>query len=356
LKVLVLSHMHSLFPFAHRLRLEGHDVSVVVWKAGMSSRYERAWDGSFERIFSSVKQKKGKPQKEMLDSVVDALIETTLETGATVISSSFQASHRFAKVSNLFPALHSETAPQGVVRLGAWFDGEQLLTPHGLYVDEGIWPGGMGHATPGAMTLIRIDTPDGLQLFHSLADPFIDELKSKSFRGLVQFGLDLQKASGIPEIAGITQGWPFLHTHAFMDELQSFGSILQGSTPVLQKKYTLVTAVSVPPWPSKGQEPAEKCCIHSPEENMPKLTEPWQARFFWHDVTIDKEKRQLWTAGLDGLVGVARGSGDTIDGARHRCMELLAAIQLPQKQYRTDAGAGLSAVLGGLEVAFGVTF
>lgn len=363
MKILVLSHFHSLFPFAHRLRLEGHDVSVVVWRAGQSTRYERAWDGSFERIFDSVMPiKKGDSRKERdekkkaLNKAIEGLIEGTLESGATVISSSFQASEKFKQVQNLFPAFHSDNLPSTPVRLGAWFDGEQMQAPHGLYFDEGVWPGGMGHQTPGGLTLVRIDTPEGLGMFQMLTDPYRDELKSRGFRGLVQFGLDLKRADGVPQIAGIELGWPFLHTHAFLDELESFGAILGTGEPLMTKKYVVMAPVSIPPWPSKGTEPAERCCIHSPREGMPKLTEQWQGRFFWHDVTVDREKRELWTAGLDGLVGVARGSGNTIEAARARCLELLDSIQLPQKQYRMDVGSQTAAVLGGFEVMFDITF
>ncbi len=100
---------------------------------------------------------------------------------------------------------------------------------------------------------------------------------------------------------------------------------------------------------------AEKCCIHSPEEGQPKLTDQYQSRFFFHDVTVDLDKHELWTAGLDGLVGVARGSGGTVDSARHRCLELLNAIELPQKQFRTDVGAQANSVLGTLDVMLGLT-
>ncbi|MCP4113837.1 MAG: hypothetical protein GY737_00250 [Desulfobacteraceae bacterium] len=75
---------------------------------------------------------------------------------------------------------------------------------------------------------------------------------------------------------------------------------------------------------------------------------------WWHDVQVEMEKGEVWTAGLDGLVGVVRGEANTPEAARARCLQLAARIEIPGKQYRTDAAEHLSEALGGLELGTGI--
>ena len=77
-------------------------------------------------------------------------------------------------------------------------------------------------------------------------------------------------------------------------------------------------------------------------------------RVFWHDVQVDPEAGKLTTAGLDGLVGVVRGAADTSELALVRALEVALRIELPEKQFRSDAGRRVQSVLSELEGRFGV--
>lgn len=69
---------------------------------------------------------------------------------------------------------------------------------------------------------------------------------------------------------------------------------------------------------------------------------------FLHDFKLGP-KQSIETAGLDGLVGVVRGSANTLPLARARALDLLNRVQVPQKQFRPDAGAQVEQTLAALE-------
>jgi hypothetical protein len=340
MKILALCNQHHLMPFANRLRLEGHDVEVVVWKAGKSSRYERAWAGSLPQVLRS-------SRGEVSDEHLAPAIEAAQRGQVTVLTDSYNAAHRFNGARRLFPAVRTEELPQSVLRLGAWFDGEKMQALHGLCVDVGAWPGGLGAREPGGLTLVRIDHSEAREIIGEMLEPLAERLKSKSFRGLVQVGLFLQAADGVPQVQGEEWGWPRLHTHAFVSELEGFGEVLAGQVPVLPQKFVVVLPVSIPPWPSRAAEGAAEVEIEG-------LTEEWQGKVFWHDIQVDAEARKLRTAGLDGLVGVARGAGHNVELARARAIQLVEQMRLPNKQYRPDVASMVGGALAGLESAFGL--
>lgn len=339
---LVLSHRHEMIPVAHRLRLEGEDVELVVWPAGKSYRFEKAWEGAFPQIIRG-------SQGDITDSVIDGIVEEASSGKFIVVTNSWSAGNRFSGSQNLYAASRRRGVhpPTSVVRLGAWFDGERFYAPHGLIVDRGAWPGGMGQNVPGAMTLARFDTPDAIALFEGLTEPEADGLKSDGFRGLIQWGLHLDSADGIPRLDGEIRGWPWLHTHAFLSALEGLGDVLRGAEVDLPKKYVVVAPVTIPPWPAVTSGGCRKVEVSG-------LTPKYQGRCFWHDVKIDQESQTISTAGLDGMVAVVRGEGGTVEWARAQALELAMSIDLPEKQFRPDMAAGVAKALGGLEGAFGL--
>ena len=187
---------------------------------------------------------------------------------------------------------------------------EQFEAPHGLIVDKGIWPGGLGphefgttgREALGALTLVRLDTQESLDLFDHLADPRVDALKSEGFLGLVQWGLNLSSADGVPRIEGEIRGWPWLHYHAFLSGIEKFGDVLRGTFPTLPSKFVVVAPVTIPPWPAATSGGCRKIQVKG-------LTPIRQGKCFWHDVRIDQEKQEIHTAGLDGMVAIVRGEG-----------------------------------------------
>ena len=345
-KALVLSRQHHLLPVAHRLRLEGVDVEVASWKgivpanakSRKENRFDRAWTGLTERVMRS---------SGITQDFVDGARDLAVDGKVAVLTDHLQASAEFRGAKCLFPRIEPEQPPRSPLRLGAWWDSERFEAPHVLYADPTCWPMGMGPGPEGAMALIRLDDPDLVTLFHQLTEPIAETLGGEpgGFRGLVQFGLKLDAANGLPQLDGGELGWPWLHTHAFLAELENLSCVvLEDAAPVLEKKYVVVVPVTMPPWPAAMGSAAEV-----PIEG---LTPQRQGQVFWHDVTM--KDGQLWTAGLDGLVGVCRGAAGTAELARSKALDLAAAIQIPNKQYRPDAVQSLSMALAGLEGAFNI--
>lgn len=342
-KFLVLSTQHWLLPIAQRLRSEGHEVDAVVWLSGKRHRYERAWEGVWPKLAV-------RGDKSLNSKVQEAMPQVARESGTTVVTDSFNASRDFSGVTKLYPSLRTEERPGGPLRLGGWFDGEQLQLPHVVLADLGVWPGGLGPGGLGGLTLVRVDRDEARSLYDRLLEPIMDHLKSSGFRGLCQFGVELATGSGEPRIRGAELGWPRFHTHAFVSELpetgQGLGWLLDGgSGGRLPRKFVVVLPVSIPPYPLRSSLP-------TPEVPVEGLTEQQRSRVFWHDIRV--EQGVLKTAGLDGLVGVVRGAGDNLETARREAIQLAARFKLPEKQFRPDVAGAVPTVLAALEEELGL--
>ena len=357
MKFLVLSHTHSLLPFAYRLQLSGQEVQPVV----SVRAFEAAWRGKME---PSPRDPKGRLDGTWLAALAESSKQDTI-----VLTDDWKLQALFleAGAPNIFGVHRQQhTTMEGLtggLRFGAWFDGENLHGHHALVVDRGAWPGGMGPNIDGAMTMIRVDNPETIGEIDRLATVWREELKSGDFRGLVQFGLNFQTEHGEPEIDGMTAGWPFLHTHAFLSELEDFSSLLSASSPILEanqaldeqspnhllpRKFVTVLPISRPPWPTR------KARFRFDLAPVEGLTPIQTGRVFWHDVQVDTEAGKLTTAGLDGLVGIVRGAADTSELALGRVLEVALRLQMPEKQFRSDCGRRVQLALSELEGRYGV--
>jgi len=335
---LVVSHDHSLIPFAYRLKLQGHSTELVV----CSPRYEKAWEGKFDHIL---------PASEVSRKNLEPSLDLAKSGEVTVLSDNYKTSKMFAGVETFFGVTKVEEydEPASIVRLGGWFDGESFQNPHLLVCDVGAWPGGFGPLKLGGLTLIRLDA-ENHSLFHEFIAPVRDLLREKyQFQGLVQAGLS-EGPSGRPEIQGVSCGWPFLQAHAFLSELEQFSSLLAKEKVELSRKIVTVVPVSIPPWPS-GARPGPS----AESLEVGGLTPKQLSRVFWHDVQLDSVKRKVLSAGLDGLLGVTRGAADTPDLARSRSLAIALAIQVPpEKQMRPDAGSMVAQTVAEFEAKLGV--
>lgn len=344
-KYLVYSWTHGLVPFAHRLRREDRDVEVIVHKPW----YERAWDGQFTKV---LRHSDGSLDADNLGPA----LEEARAGRVTVLSDNTELTDSLGFLPNHFPRLNTRPhrLPVGDTRLGAWFDGDKSVLPHLLMVDVGLWPGGLGPYTPGGMTLVRLD-PGGSARDWALG--FLketeDELRGRSFKGLYQVGLNIDQGTGELIEEGLAAGWPYLHAHAFVSELEGFGVLLAGGEATLGTKYTTVLPVTTPPWPTRQRDVEE--ADRAPQVAVEGLDPHQLGRLFWHDVTIDQGKSELRTAGLDGFVAVARGGHDSLSQALVRAREVAGLVQLPQKQWRPDVGGTVDRVLLGLERRYGLT-
>jgi hypothetical protein len=354
MRFLVLSHTHSLLPFAYRLQIQGHEVQPVV----TVSAFEAAWHGKME---PSPRDQKGRLDSAFLDKTA----KTAVEEDLVVLTDDWKLQERFRQAgvpaNRMFGVSqqhHTITdGPSHPLRFGGWFDGQRLLAHHCLIVDRGAWPGGMGPAIDAGLTLIRVDKEETRWMLESLCEVPLEELREVGFRGLVQFGLNFQTKTGEPEVDRMVAGWPFLQTHAFLSELEDFSDLLSGEdTPssttdlpqLIPQKFVTVLPISRPPWPTR------KARFRFDLAPIEGLTSQQMARVFWHDVQVHPEVAQLTTAGLDGLIGVIRGAADTSELARARALEVALRVQLPEKQFRSDFGLLIQSTLAELEGRFGV--
>lgn len=339
MKFLVASMRHHLLPLHHRLKLEGQDSELVVWRP----RYERAWDGLATKI---LRHSDGSLRTAAFESVVGPANrgEVAVVTDVTKVAEVFAAApHLFRTWGSGLPA------PRDRLLIGGWFDGEQITAPHLLVADWGSWMGGLGAAVLGGLTLVRLGTGGDVPGFASgAAQAATMRLKSAGFRGLFHMDVEEDPTSGELSLRGMEAGWPWLHTQVFVAELESLANVLQGGVPVLKHRFVTGVVMSTPPWPSEKHGALE--------DGVPLegLTPAQLGRAMWHDIIVDPVAGKLRTAGLDGLLGVALGASDSTPHlARARALELCGALQVPALQFRPDAGLTVDAALSTLEERWG---
>lgn len=322
MRILVFSHHHGLLPFAWRLKREGHEVSTVVW----NSRYGRAWEGRLDKLIQ------GKPTAEALEGeIADAAAGELV-----VLTDSMKGQEMFAGAKFLYGVPQQVPFPRPPrLCLGGWWNGVELQAPHWLVPDWGLWPGGLGYPTLGGCTLLR--TPQMMALPEAVAHA----LSAQSYKGLVVVGLDYMEASRELIPTGFVAGFPFLFTHLFVSGLENLGALLAGDPPVTQgRAFEVALPVSQPPWPTAGAPGPEPVRLDG-------LSNEIARQCFFHDLTL--KGAEPWTAGLDGLVAVVRGSGASWGSAQSRALAVAQALPLPMKQFRVDIGCGVPGMLVGLE-------
>lgn len=333
---LILSKQHTLLPFARRLTIDRHEAETLIWQSGKNAKYERAYQGVIDMVAH-----KGDPKDWQIK--LQTLKEIAKDGQAIVLANHDRACADFRDAAVLYGRVKGKELPAGHLRVGGWFTGEGWEAPHLLFVDEGIQTGGQGHPDAGGMTLMR-PGPETSEWILEMLDQDRDELKSRGFKGLVQYGLDLVLNS--IKLKGREAGWPQLHSHAFISELDDFGGVLGGEIPVLPKRFVVALHVSQAPWPFKSNEP--------PEPQLVLVDPELESQVFFHDIQADQETRSLKTAGLDGHVAVVRGAADSFELAQSLAMVATRSIQFSGIQYRLDVGNQVRQTMGVLEQQFGI--
>lgn len=340
-RFLVASMRSELLPLAHRLRREGNEVEALVWRA----RYESAWGGEIGKL---ARHSDGTLMAEALHPQVEAAAKGDLKVVTTVR----RVAQLFSGAKHLYSVLESPAqaiSPRDRLLLGGWFDGESVQAPHLLVADWGAWAGGLGPAVLGGITLVRLGDPhQPVRSFPEFVGGAVqaaaERMKSASFRGLFHFDIEEVPETGELRLRGLSAGWPWLHTQAFVAELERLSGLLDGMEPRILHKYVCVLPVTIPPWPNEKRSETQ---AGVPVEG---LTPQQQGRCFWFDIQVDKGAGKLRTAGLDGLLAVATGASDSTPAlARARALELAVRMQVPEKQYRPDVGMLVDPVLSTLE-------
>lgn len=331
----VATRTHGLIPVARRLRASGCEVHLLV----SEPEYHSTVDGGLA----------GGTTPEDLQWAV-----SQVEQGATLVTDLPELWVPFGNVpGRRYGVLGWSEPPRSTLRLGGWFTGSQLVNPHVLIADVGPWTGGAGDPSQlGGATLVIPDPRADLTLFGRLWDRLLTELKALDFRGLIQAGVDVDE-TGYPELRGLTAGWPWLHTHAWLSELDNLPGVLAGTEePRIdpwEHRWVTALPVSIPPWPNPSTREA------APEHPaIEGLTPQQSAQVLWHDVRVDTGRRAVVPARRDGLLGVARGAAHTLELSRARALEIALAVRVEGKQLRSDVGSQCGPLLAALEAGYGV--
>lgn len=335
-RFLIISHTHHLLPWAWRLRKEGAQVELVV----AVKKYHRAWKG----LLAKELHPKGSrlTAKEFLESDQWKEWKEAAEAGdLTILTDWEQLSRELEGVPNLYAKRGVARTDKGLppLFLGGWIGPTGLAMPHLFVPDWGAWPGGGGMPVEGAGTLVR-GAPSEL-----LAEPAVT-LFNEGFRGLFRMGIQFDNLTREFQVQSVEPGWPFLHTHLFFSEIEQLLVLFLGDPQAisLPKPYVCGIPVTVPPWPLHGNMIEGKGSGTQPIGGLPKEV---RTNFFFHDMQKDDEKVTL--ADLDGLVGVAQGSGLLPSGAKMKACAVAQTIQVPGKQWRGDVGGRVEALVMGLE-------
>jgi hypothetical protein len=202
-----------------------------------------------------------------------------------------------------------------------------------------MFPGGIGAEVMAGGTVLRGPQYPG-DILHQLNEP----LTQAGFRGLVGVGLRYNQTSAQLEPTGYFHaGWDdWLHWELALCEVPSWASLMDGSPNAesdFLPEFTTGIVVSQPPWPSVGQPvpPSVELAI------QPQFTK----NIFFHDIMVSGGK--VFTAGVDGLIGVARGTGRSLGKARGVALAVAGAMAFPERQARVDVGASVETVLVALE-------
>jgi len=341
--IIVISREHKLLPLAHRLRnVEHYPTDIIVWKRS----FEHAWEGMLDKSLLSSK-------REIHSESVSEIVTKAREGNAIVVHD----------VPNLEDAFHESSGVYGIIttepnhapiRLGFWWDGHTPLMPHLLVYDMGAWPGGAGRMVPGAVTLIDLHEEPAKALWTEL---FTEEarrhLEALDFKGLANAGLVEQQ--GKLALAGWELGWPALHTQAFMGALDgSWTELLVRQRELgFKKTFTVALPVSVPPWPGSANSSSQGRGVKG---LVIDLNSKLHKYVYWHDVMVNLEEKTLYTAGLDGLIGIIHANGNSLEYAKQMVLGIAGTIGLEEKQFRPDIGNGVRLLEAQLEEHYGVYF
>ena len=337
-KFLVASKTHSLLPFAFKLQKEGADTKVFVSK----SRFSKTWSGLLAKDFEWSEGQRARDRKPVLPQ---DLVDEVMAGERVLVTDDPHLASTMAEAPKKFITLGGRWKLQDVPHLfvGAWVTPSGLSMPHWIVPEWGAQTGGMGALVLGGVTMIS------QQVFMGpieLLEKQLQEMQDEGFQGLAWTGIRYNDLLKHWESVGTMAAWIFPGIHALVANLSTSLSYLlcggaeSDSPPILSKPFTMALPVSVPPYPTS-------CNVNAPKVEIYNLSRELMKSVFFHDISLEDKK--IWVQGTDGLVGVVTGSGNSYDMAQSRVLSVAASLQLPQKQYRTDIGAGLGSVLVGLE-------
>lgn len=331
-RYVILSRKHGLHHVGRWLAKEGDPSHTHV--ASLREPYhKRAWAGLLDRARLPTR-KRGQRLEEWLGALPWA---GELATGAAALLTDDAKVTQAAQVVGwpvVYGAIPTIGSTRSPIALGGWWTGDTLMAPHWAVRDWGLWPGGMGPAELGGVTLIT-----GPRHPVELLEPFGDALRGAQFRGMVALDLDWDGEAKGWRSGALRAGWPPFHTHLWLWGQAHVGSALLGQ-PSASPAYLVAAPVSVPPYPFNAERGP-----------VPIGTQPSQngSHLVLFDVAL--EGGQLRTAGLDGLVALVCGRGATFAAAQRQAAVAVTGFAVAEAQFRPDTGASVYNFVADLEAA-----
>jgi phosphoribosylamine--glycine ligase len=112
------------------------------------------------------------------------------------------------------------------------------------------------------------------------------------------------------------------------DLSEFFSTLATGDMPILEPSENWLGAlrISIPPYPAEDC----KCSAGRPARDLEDSENIWPL-----DIMHDGERTV--TSGYDGIVCEVTGQSETLDGLHDELYDIADALEIPDKQYRTDA-------------------
>lgn len=228
---------------------------------------------------------------------------------------------------------------QGVeVGVGAYFNGEAFLEPACIdFEHKRFFPGELGELTGEMGTIVSYR--DSRRLFEASLAPLASLLKSSGYCGYININLMANEAGLWPLEFTSRFGYPgFAICEALHAEPweKLFARMLRRDSLHLATHdgFAAGVVLTVPPFPYRqGYEQLSKgapICFRS------GLTQEDRAALFFAEVA--QVGPQLVTSGATGYIGVATGTGSTVQQAKQEALRVAHKVVVPNLRYRTDIG------------------
>ncbi|MEP6943086.1 MAG: phosphoribosylamine--glycine ligase [Betaproteobacteria bacterium] len=225
------------------------------------------------------------------------------------------------------------------VGVGAYFNGSEFLEPACLdWEHKRFFPGELGELTGEMGTIVTYRGYE--RIFAHTLKPMARSLRAGGYVGYINLNLIANEAGLWPIEFTSRFGYPgFSICEALHDEPWDaiFRKMLGSGERTIRTRAGFAAGVvlTVPPFPySHGYEELSRglpICLD------PGMTESERGALHLAEVAI--EDGQLVTSGLIGYLGVATGTGASVEDARDRAYQLARKVIVPNLRYRDDIGA-----------------
>jgi phosphoribosylamine--glycine ligase len=228
---------------------------------------------------------------------------------------------------------------QGIeVGVGAYFNGQDFLQPACIdFEHKRFFAGELGELTGEMGTIVSYR--DSRLLFDAVLAPLAPLLRRGGYCGYINVNL-IANGEGLWPLEFTSRfGYPgfaiceALHLEPWED---IFRRMLRrdGRALATRDGFSCGVVLTVPPFPYRhGYEELSK---GEPICMRPGTTQADRAGLFFAEVA--KVRGQLVTSGCTGYVGVATGTGATVQDASEAAYRLARKVVVPNLRYRTDIG------------------